>query len=101
MTKLVIDSLEPLTDKPAKALPAALWTPHAPAVTPETLKPRARELAHAIAAANSSDGCTEAQQGLIAEGVAAGLVNDDCRRPVFTESGYQWAREAGAYSAAV
>lgn len=104
LVKVRVGGYEPyrvihITDKPAKALPAALWQAFAPAVTPETMKPFARELVAAVAL--RTDERDTAQEKLVADGVAAGLVNDDCRQSAMTEAGHAWAREAGAYSAAV
>lgn len=81
-----------ITDKPAKALPAAIWEAYAPAITPETLKPRAGELREAMQASRAYN-ATDAQEALIAQAVAAGLVNDDCRQAAYTDKGHEWARE--------
>lgn len=103
LCKLRMTGYEPpvvihITDKPSKALPAAIWEAFAPEVTPESLRPKAREIVEAVRA--QWNGRTPEQKALIAEAVAAGLVNDDCMTVQMTERGDVWAREAGAYSAA-
>lgn len=82
-----------ITDKPAKPLPAAVWQPITGLPTPDSLKPRARELVRAVNARPR----TPEQQELTEAGQIAGLVGDEH----MTEAGHAWARELGAYSAAV
>jgi hypothetical protein len=89
-----------ITDKPAKPLPAAVWQAFTPEHTPESLKPRAREMVEAVRA-SQAHAATDEQKQLIAQGAAAGLVNDDCRQAAMTDAGHTWAREAGAYTATV
>lgn len=88
-----------ITDKPSKPLPAAVWESFLPTVTPETLKPRARELV--VAVLKAQEDRDPADKELFDAGVAAGLVNDDSYRAHMTEAGDIWLREAGAYSAPV
>jgi hypothetical protein len=84
-----------ITDKPAKPLPAAIWEAYTQPVTPETLRPRARELVQAVMKERDR---TEEENKLILDGINAGLVNDDTWRMSMTETGHAWAREAGAYN---
>jgi hypothetical protein len=105
LVKVRVGGYEPyrvvhITDKPAKPLPAAVWQAFTPEHTPESLKPRARELVEAVCA-SQAHAATDEQKQLIAQGAAAGLVNDDCRQAAMTDAGHTWAREAGAYTTTV
>ena len=87
-----------ITDKPAKPLPAAVWQAYVPPVSPETLKPRARELVAIMAKVNGKpDSATPEEKALLADAELAGLVNLETWRPAWRDAGMEWARAAGAF----
>lgn len=85
-----------LTDKPAKPLPAALWTAHeVPAgQTPDGLRGRAGEIREAMALAGrwqTRGDLTPEQLALLGDAAVAGLVHE----PGATTGEWQWSK-AGA-----
>jgi len=93
-----------LTDKPTKALPAEIWEAYKMPEhqTREGLAPRAPELALAVNAACGHAGATDEQKELLENAALAGLVHPGniTGHYHWTDDGYPWAQELGAFQVA-
>lgn len=86
-----------ITDKPAKALPAAVWEAYAGAPTVESMSPELPAIAQAVIAANGQ-GTSTAQRELLAKAAYVGWVSMKYGSGHWTDEGQRVARAAGLFN---
>jgi hypothetical protein len=90
-----------LTDKPAKALPAAIWSPYPDAPTAEQLRPRLAEIQAAVSAEYNRQDLTPEQVDLLNRSAAVGWTTHESYRRQWTDAGIAEARAAEVIGKAI